>query len=145
MVPDPISDKVKVDAIRRWLEDAMGAEPDRIVATDPAQIFRPVIDIEPLLRILGGPWLALVERCHTAKADMRDKRSGDRAAHAGEAVEGSFGSVAGQKWRQVGEPARAPAAEPTGERKVFDRVASIGTDLAAKAEQADPFVPPKSA
>lgn len=130
--------------VHQWLAAALGAHPDEIIATDPEQNFHPVLNVEPLMRILGGPWLALVERCHAAKADMRDKRSGDRPSHAGEAAEGSFMSVAGQKWRQVGEAPRAPAAEPTGERKVFDRVASIGTDLAGKAEQANPILPPKS-
>jgi hypothetical protein len=130
----------QTEAIHQWLASALGAHPDEIIATDPAQNFRPVLDVEPLMRILGGPWLALVERCHAAKADMRDKRSGDRASHAGEAAEGSFGAVNGQKWRQVGEAPRAPAAEPTGERKVFDRVASIGTDLAGRAERANPIV-----
>jgi hypothetical protein len=79
----------------------MGAHPDQLVVTDPAQNFRPVIDIEPLMRILGGPWGAAVERCHEAKRNMADKRRADRASYAGEAAEGSFGSVDGKKWRAV--------------------------------------------
>jgi hypothetical protein len=106
-----------LERIHQWLADALGAHPDELVVTDPAQVFRPVIDIEPLLLILGGPWSAAVARCHEAKAHMRDKRKAERASHPGEAAEGSFGAIDGQKWRQVPAPPEriAPIVEANRE------------------------------
>lgn len=104
-----------VEAVHQWLCAVFGSHPDELLITDPIQGFALVVDLEPLMQILGGPWLRAIARCHEAKASMKDRRP----------------HIAGEDGSFMGKLKLAPREGA----KVFDRASSIGTDLAAAANQ----------
>ncbi len=111
--------------IHQWLCDVLGAEPDRLVVTDPVQQLQCTIDLRPLMRILGGEW----EACLNRAIAVKDQNS-QGASKRGIATEGEDGAFMASALKRAGVVKKAP---PTVEAKEFTRSADIAMDVTAKA------------
>jgi hypothetical protein len=69
----------KLDLINQALAEALGGDPDWLHFSDPAQL-SVVVDLRPFMRILGGPWLAVLERADEKRTAM-DGRVGTGIGH----------------------------------------------------------------
>ncbi len=103
--------------IHQWLCNVFGAHPADIVATDPAQNFAPVVNLESLMLILGGPWELCVKTCHDAKLSTNDKRAPGKILMTGDEKDGSF---------LAGAAARAKAQRLAGGGSTVPVCASCG-------------------
>jgi hypothetical protein len=123
-------------AIHQWLCNVFGAHPNDLVVTDPQQNFRPVVDLEPLMRILGGEWAEAVDRCYRTKKQVTEGSNLRGIQTEGE--EGSF--LAG-----LGKMIKGKPKAPEG-AKEFKRSADIAADVSAAAADAGvDVVPPDPA
>lgn len=96
--------------VHQWLCNALGAEPDRLVLTDPVQQLQVTIDVRPLMRILGGEWEQALNRAEQIKA----QNSGG-ASKRGIATEGEEGAFLGASAKEMA--ARMEAAKKAKERE----------------------------
>lgn len=107
--------------IHQWLCHTFGAHPDQLVVTDPGQNFHPVVDLEPLMVLLGGAWERCAKRCHEVKASTDDKRTGV-VLNTGDAKDGSFLADAAARGRAAAAAAlaRGGTYEPTPEARCIE-------------------------
>lgn len=139
-LPDQVFPKMKDvsaghpwQSIHQWLCNVMGAEPDRLVITDPVQQLQVTIDIRPLMHILGGEWEACVHRAERIKA-----QNSQGASKRGIATEGEDGAFMASALKRAGVGPKPPPGA-----KEFTRSAAVAMDVTAKAHPvvSDPDAP----
>lgn len=111
----------KYQQIETWLEHTLGGTPDQIHLSDLRQQLSMVVDLQPLLRILGGKW----ERVLCEGMDkMEQQRNAKSRGLAQDREEGWSLSLGKTKKGLTGAPAGA---------KEFRSASSVAMDVSGKA------------